>query len=114
MRHGVASFQGADEVADEQVGQDRVAARDHVVGALDDDERRAGELRQAVGPGQRLAVVLGAVDEEHRAAHGPAGRLDRREVDRKPALASAIIASTEPSSAQPTASSIGLVECGSG
>ena len=39
---------GSDEVADQQVGEDRVAARDHVVGALDDDERRAGQLGQPV------------------------------------------------------------------
>ena len=60
--------EGTDEVADQQVGEDRMAARDHVVGAFDDHERRAGELRQAMRPRDRLAVIVRAVDEEHRAA----------------------------------------------
>ena len=37
----------SDEVADQQVGEHRVAARDHVVGALDDDERRPGAAPRA-------------------------------------------------------------------
>ena len=109
-----ASFQGPDEVADDQVRQDRVAARDHVVGALDDDERRAGQLGEALRP--RDAAGSGP----RCRGRGPSGSARPDRSPRSPARSivkvaspSAIIASTEPSSAQPTASSIALVECGS-
>ena len=43
--------QRSDEVADQEVREDRVAARDHVVRALDDDKWRAGELRESLARG---------------------------------------------------------------
>ena len=60
-----------------------MATGDHVVGALDHHQRRPGQLGQPVRARRELAGVLGAVDEQHRAAHRPAGLLDLLEVERE-------------------------------
>ena len=74
-----------------------------------------GQLGEPVGPRDRLAAVLGAVDEEHRAADGPAGRLDRLAVEREVGAVATRRASPRRTRrrAQPAASSIAFVECGS-
>jgi hypothetical protein len=54
---------------------------DHVVGALDDDERGSGQLRQSLGAGQRLATVLRPMHEEHRADDRAADRLHLRLIE---------------------------------
>ena len=119
MRGGViesqASSSESDEVADEQVGEDRVAARDHVVGALDDARAARRSAPRVAGPVPAAGSVSSvpwtrSIGQRDRAADG----LDRRSVEMSNGAAcSASIASTEPSSAQPTASSIAFVEWGS-
>ena len=84
-----------------------------MVRAVDDHETTTGQLRQPVGAGDRLAVIVRAVNDEQRTAHVAADRLDRIERPGLSTLPSASIASTGPSSAQPTMSSRTLVEWGS-
>ena len=68
-----------------------MAARDHVVGALDDDERRAGELGQRVASAasgwQRSSVpCTRSIGQRHR----PTGRLDDLVAVERPKAASAV------------------------
>jgi hypothetical protein len=46
-----------------------------VPGALKQDQVTAGQLGQPPSPGHRLAAVIGAVQDAHRAAHPAAQRL---------------------------------------
>jgi type IV secretory pathway TrbL component len=103
-----------DEVSDQQVDPDRMPGGEHVAGALQGDQRRAGELGQALRPGIGLATVVVAVDDER-------GARTRRQISSasslesaKGASAAASITSGLVSKAQPTQSSSCLVECGSG
>ena len=56
-----------------------MAPRDEVVRAVDDHETTTGQLRQPVGAGDRLAVIVRAVNDEQRTAHVAADCLDRLE-----------------------------------
>ena len=85
-----------------------------MIGAVDHDERCARQLGETLGALGALARVLGAMDEEHRTAHRAADPFDAFEIHGNSAPDSASIASTEPSTAQRVASSIALVEWGSG
>ena len=40
-----------------------MASVGHVAGAVDNGEGPAGQLGEALGPGERLALVMGAVDD---------------------------------------------------
>ena len=61
----------AQEVADRQVDDHRVASLGQVTGALDDDELGPGQLRHGIRAGQRLAAVVVAVDEQERDRRSP-------------------------------------------
>ena len=72
-----------------------------------------GQLGEREAALERLAVVAVALDDQHRAAHAPAGRLD---VLRASACSTRPSPASRPAPSRPyaTASSTALVECGSG
>ena len=84
-RRNAGSGQSAQEVAQQQVDLHRVAGLRQMAAALDHDmltTRQRGDDRAAVGV---LAPVVRAGDDEHRAAHGAAGRRGRVRIAGDPA-----------------------------
>ena len=60
-----------DELADQGIDDDRMAAVRQMSAAFQHDQAPAGQLGQPPTPRERLALVFGAVDDEHRAVAGP-------------------------------------------
>ena len=81
--------------------------------ALDGDERAAGDLGEGGALGVRAHLVLVAVDHQHRAAHALADRPEALPAAGVEAVVGVGERAGSTSEAQPTQSSICLVECGS-
>ena len=102
---------GDDELADQQVDPDRVAHVRAVAGALEQDQIAAGRLGERVprpGPGSRPVPWITSTGQRTRPHSSRAVCLVEAVADPVATSVSAVV-----SSAQPTQSSIGLVECGS-
>jgi hypothetical protein len=106
---GAPAGQPVDELPDEQVDHDRVPGRREMAGALEDDQRRPGQLGQPVRSPQRLAAVVVAVDDQQRRPDPPADGLRLLLFSWEGASIEASIASRLASRPQPTQSSTCLV-----
>ena len=104
-----------DELLDQRVDHDRVPAVRQVPDAVQHDQPAAGQLGEASAAAQRLAAILGAVQDEHRTGE----RLRQRDrlvlvAGRSGAWVRAASVSASVCSVHSTRSSKTLDECGSG
>jgi hypothetical protein len=106
--------ESVDELPQQPVDQDRVAQVRAVPATLDGDQRPAGDLGQGLTLGGRGDRVLFADDHDGGAGDPLAARPKAVVVPSEDqAVSIRMRVSGLVSSAQPTAASIGLLECGS-